>query len=323
MARRPARPAGGRVGRLRDRRQMAHVTGARGRPPPRPARGGLGRRGGRPVGAPPFRVVVGAKRHVTLDRALRLLGLGARRGRAVPADDQGRMEAAALAAALAGPRPDDRLRAGRRREHRRVRPARARSPMPPPPGRWLHVDGAFGLWAAASPALRHLVAGSSGPTRGRPMPTSGSTCRTTRASSSCAHAAAHRAAMGSRAAYLIQADPGERARPVDWMPEFSRRARGFAVYAALRSLGARGVAELVERDLLCRPRGWPTGSPEFPACEILNDVVLNQVLFASTTTRRTDDVSRGPGLRARLDERDLMERSEGDSRVGLELADRR
>ena len=109
-------------------------------------------------------------------------------------------------------RSDDRLRPGRQREHRRVRSARARSPtLTRAHGAWLHVDGAFGLWAAAVPALRAARrAASSWPTRGRPTRTSGSTSHTTRASSFVAHPAAHRAAMSMSAAYLVRGRTEER-----------------------------------------------------------------------------------------------------------------
>ena len=99
---------------------------------------------------------------------------------------------------------------------------------------------------------------------------------------------AHRAAMTVTAAYLIQDDSSVRDE-VDWVPEFSRRARGFAVYAALRSLGRSGVAELVDRACACARR-FADGLAELPGSELLNDVVLNQVVFRFESDERTDEV---------------------------------
>ena len=102
----------------------------------------------------------------------------------------------------------------------------------------------------------------------------------------CAHPAAHRAAMSVQAEYLVQ-DEGENRDQVDWTPEFSRRARGFAVYAALRSLGRAGVEELVER-CCAHARRVADELAALPGVEVLNEVVLNQVLFRleSDDTRR-------------------------------------
>ena len=112
--------------------------------------------------------------------------------------------------------------------------------------RWVHVDGAFGLWAAASPALAHLVAGAgdadSWATDGHKWLNVPYDCGVVAVRDRAAHAAA----MGMTASYLVRSGDGERSNS-DWVPEASRRARGFAVYAALRSLGRDGVAELVER----------------------------------------------------------------------------
>src|SRR5204862_4001702 len=106
----------------------------------------------------------------------------------------------------------------------------------------------------------------------------------------CKDGEAHRAAMTVSASYLIQ-DEGERKvrDQVDWVPEFSRRARGFAVYAALRSLGRSGVAELVERCCACAAR-FADGLGGVPGAELINEVVLNQVLFRFESDERTDAV---------------------------------
>src|SRR5204862_6106345 len=141
---------------------------------------------------------------------------------------------------------------------------------------WLHVDGAFGLWAAASGALKRHVRGVE---RADSCATDAHKWLNVPYDSGLvfvAHPAAHRAAMSLSAAYLLHAD-GEARDPMDWTPEASRRARGFAVYAALRSLGRRGLEELVDR--CCRlARVFADRLRREPAIEILNDVVLNQVL---------------------------------------------
>jgi glutamate/tyrosine decarboxylase-like PLP-dependent enzyme len=144
-------------------------------------------------------------------------------------------------------------------------------------GAWLHVDGAFGLWAAASPARRHLVEGiataDSWATDAHKWLNVPYDCGL----AFVAHPEAHRAAMAAAAEYLV-ADPSEARDQMDWTPEFSRRARGVMVYAALRSLGRSGVEELVER--CCRhAQRFAEDLAELPGCEILNEVVLNQVLL--------------------------------------------
>jgi glutamate/tyrosine decarboxylase-like PLP-dependent enzyme len=104
----------------------------------------------------------------------------------------------------------------------------------------------------------------------------------------CAHPESHRNAMTVQAAYLIQEDGEAPQRDqVDWVPEFSRRARGFAVYAALRSLGRTGVVELVERSC-AQARRFADRIVEIPGAHVLNEVVLNQVLFSLEDDERTD-----------------------------------
>jgi glutamate/tyrosine decarboxylase-like PLP-dependent enzyme len=107
-------------------------------------------------------------------------------------------------------------------------------------GAWLHVDGAFGLWAAASPARRHLVAGVERADSGAFDAHKWLNVPYDSGMAFCARPDAHRAAMSVTADYLVQGGPGEPREPMDWTPAFSRRARGFAVYAALRSLGRQG-----------------------------------------------------------------------------------
>jgi len=229
------------------------------------------------VGAPPVEVVVGAERHVTIDVALRYLGLGSGRVRVVPADDQGRMEAAALPevlAALKGPTivcaQAGNVNSG------------AFDPLPAmcvaghDHGAWVHVDGAFGLWAGASPALRHLVAGVE---QADSVATDAHKWLNVPYDSGLvfvAHPQAHLAAFAKVASYLTPAQGGER-DPDGFVPEASRRARGFPVWAALRSLGRSGVAELVER--CCgHARRFADALAAADGVEVLNEVVLNQVL---------------------------------------------
>jgi glutamate/tyrosine decarboxylase-like PLP-dependent enzyme len=229
------------------------------------------------IGAPPVEVVVGAERHVSIDVALRYLGLGSGRLRVVPADDQGRMLADALPEALAacqGPAivcaqagnvntgAFDPLPAICDAAHRQ----RA----------WVHVDGAFGLWAAASPALRHLVDGveraDSWATDAHKWLNVPYDCGL----AFVADPAAHLAAFAKVASYLLPGQDQERDADA-FTPEASRRARGFPVWAALRSLGRSGVAELVERN--CgHARRFADALGAAEGVEVLNEVILNQVL---------------------------------------------
>ena len=240
-------------------------------------------------GSPPIRVLVGEQRHVTVDRALRLLGLGT--PTRIAADDQGRMRADALAQALeegAGPTIvcaqvgdvntgsfDPLVQIAEACENARA---------------WLHVDGAFGIWAAVSPRFRHLVAGLE---RADSWTTDAHKWLQVPYDSGlvfCAHPESHRAAMTVTASYLIQDEGARRVRDaVDWVPEFSRRARGFAVYAALRSLGRSGLVELVERCCDAAAR-FAERIVEVEGAEVLNDVVLNQVLVRFDSDERTEEV---------------------------------
>ena len=150
---------------------------------------------------------------------------------------------------------------------------------------WLHVDGAFGLWAAATPSLRHLVAGhdraDSWATDAHKWLNVPYDCGI----ALCRHPGDHAAAMEYAAPYLDVSDVAR--DPMGYSPEFSRRARSAPVWAAIRELGRTGVAELVERTCL-HARTLATGLAELPGCEIVNDVVLNQVLlrFADDDTTR-------------------------------------
>jgi glutamate/tyrosine decarboxylase-like PLP-dependent enzyme len=238
------------------------------------------------TGAPPLRVVVGAKRHVTIDRALRLLGIGASSLVVVPADDQGRM--------LVGELPDlscgltivcgqaGEVNTGAFDDLEAIADAAEGT------GAWFHVDGAFGLWAAASPRLRHLVRGA------ERADSWASDCHKwlnvpyDSGIVFCAHPEPHREAMTATASYLVIQEDPRRRDAVNWTPEFSRRARGLAVYAALRSLGRNGVADLVDR--CCAHARLFAELLEASGAAILNDVVLNQVLVRFGRGERTREV---------------------------------
>ena len=228
-------------------------------------------------GAPDLPVVVSDESHVTIFAALQMLGMGRDRVTRIPTDDQGRMRSGALGAALRGLGRPALVTAQAGNVN-----TGAFDPLPPivdavrENGGWLHVDGAFGLWAAADPARRHLVDGvglaDSWTTDAHkwlnvPYDSGLSFVR---------DAAAHHAAMTLGAAYYVETDGVER-DSFNWVPESSRRARGFAVWAALRSLGRDGIAEMIGRtsDVAAQ---IAAGLAATDGVRVLNDVVLNQVL---------------------------------------------
>ncbi|MGC3862936.1 pyridoxal phosphate-dependent decarboxylase family protein [Micromonospora chersina] len=239
-------------------------------------------------GAPPIRVIVGEERHGTVDRSLRLLGLGVDVVEPVPAGPNGALEVGALRALLRAGSPGptivclqagnvntgacDELREACELVHRH--------------GGWAHVDGAFGLWAAASPARRHLVDGlelaDSWACDGHKwlnLPYDS-------AFAFCAQPDVHAAAMSYAAAYLVGS--GGAPAGADLTAESSRRARGFAVWAGLRELGRDGVAAVVDRCCaLARRFAEGLAAAGF---EVANDVVLNQVLVGFGDDARTDRV---------------------------------
>jgi glutamate/tyrosine decarboxylase-like PLP-dependent enzyme len=222
-------------------------------------------------------VVVGAERHVTIDIALRYLGLGSGRLRVVPADGQGRMDPAALPEVLAGCEGPTIVCAQAGNVNTGAfDPLAEIIPAAHDHGAWVHVDGAFGLWAAASPARRQLVAGveqadsvATDAHKWLNVPYDSGLVFVTRPE-------AHRAAFAKSAAYFVPGREGER-DPDAFTPEFSRRARGFPVWAALRSLGRSGVAAMVERSC-AHARRFAGALGAAPGVEVLNEVVLNQVL---------------------------------------------
>jgi glutamate/tyrosine decarboxylase-like PLP-dependent enzyme len=229
------------------------------------------------AGAPPVRVVAGEERHATVDRALRLLGFGTASLEPVAADRNGAIDPAdlerVLAAGAAGPTivclQAGNVNTGASDDLRRA------CDLAHAANAWVHVDGAFGLWAAASPAHRHLVDGlelaDSWGVDGHKwlnVPYDSGFAL-------CAHPAVHAAAVSYTAAYLTGQGAGP-AAAADLTLSSSRRARGFAVWAALRELGAGGVTEVVDRGCALARR-FAAGLAEGGA-EVVNDVVLNQVL---------------------------------------------
>jgi glutamate/tyrosine decarboxylase-like PLP-dependent enzyme len=229
-------------------------------------------------GAPRIRVLAGDERHVTIDRALRYLGIGTAQIEPLPVDGQGRMRPETVRAALeTGTDPAIVCAQAGNVNTGAFDPLEEIADAVEGTGAWLHVDGAFGLWAAASPRFRHLVAGSE---RADSWATDCHKWLNVPYDSGiafCAHPDSHRAAMSVRASYLERADADAGRDQMDWTPEFSRRARGFPIYAAIRSLGREGIAEMVERCCDHAARFGELLGAE-PEVEILNDVVLNQVL---------------------------------------------
>jgi len=229
--------------------------------------------------SPRLRVLAGRERHVTIDRALRFLGLGTDSLELIDVDGQGRMLPRRLSEALQGaPVPTIVCAQAGEVNTGAFDPIAEICQVAHSAGAWVHVDGAFGIWAAASARLRHLVAGL------EQADSWATDCHKwlnvpyDSGLAICAHPASHRAAMTAHAAYLIRAETEQPRDEVDWVPEFSRRARGFAVYAGLRSLGRAGVARMVEACSAHASR-MAARLAEDPEIEILNDVQLNQVLF--------------------------------------------
>ena len=241
-------------------------------------------------GAPPLRVVAGAERHATIDRATRLLGLGTETIEPVQAGPNGAIDVAdlrhVLISAPAGPTIVC-LQAGNVNTGA-CDDLRGAIDVAHANGAWVHVDGAFGLWAAASPTTQHLVAGLE---RADSWACDGHKWLNVPYDSGfvfCSRPDVHAAAVSYTAAYLVgQGATGPRA-PSDYALESSRRARGFTVWAALSELGRDGVAALVERCCALARRFAERLSDG--GAEIVNDVVLNQVLVRFDDDDHTDRV---------------------------------
>jgi glutamate/tyrosine decarboxylase-like PLP-dependent enzyme len=225
------------------------------------------------TGAPRVRVVVGTHRHGTIDRALRMLGLGAPTD-VVSFDEPLELgEEPTIVCAQAG-----EVSTGAFDPFPALADARDAAA-----NAWLHVDGAFGLWAAVPESLRHLVAGVE-----RADSWAIDAHKWLNVPYDCgiaftAHPESHSAAFSVRSPYLVFDSATREA--VDWNPEHSRRARGFPVYAAIRELGRSGIAELVER-CCAHARAFADGVAALGA-EVLHEVVLNQVLFRFSSDGET------------------------------------
>jgi glutamate/tyrosine decarboxylase-like PLP-dependent enzyme len=240
-------------------------------------------------GAPKVTIITSDESHYTIFMALRLLGFGAETAVRIPTDDQGRMRADELAMALknvSGPciicAQAGNVNTGGFDPIDEIAAIVSQHPSNP----WLHVDGAFGLWAAASPARAHLVSGID-----RADSVASDAHKWLNVPYDCglvftSHPEAHRSAMSLAAAYIVATDV-ER-DPHEFTPEESRRGRAVPVYAALRSLGRDGIGELIERNCRLAAR-MASNLSKHPGVRILNDVVLNQVLVRFEKTGSDPD----------------------------------
>jgi len=235
-------------------------------------------------GAPQITVIVGAEVHATVLKVLAMLGLGRERIVTVPADDQGRMMADKI--------PDFEgpailcLQAGNVNSGA-FDPAGDIIPAARKRGAWIHVDGAFGLWAHASAKLAPLIAGFEGADSWATDAHKWLNVPYDCGVAFVRHAEALHQAMSITGAYLML---GERRDAIDVTPDSSRRARGLDVWAALKSLGRTGLAEMIERN--CEQAKWIAGRLRENGVEILNDVVLNQVVAAFGDDAETEDTIR-------------------------------
>jgi glutamate/tyrosine decarboxylase-like PLP-dependent enzyme len=233
-------------------------------------------------GAPPLTVVVGDEVHASAQKALSLVGFGRDRVVRVPVDAQGRMRLEAF------PEVDDRtivcVQAGNVNSGA-FDPISKICERAHSNGAWVHVDGAFGMWAAAAPARAHLARGvedadswATDAHKWLNVPYDSGLVFTRNAN-------ALRSAMSAGGAYLAQ---DEDRVPYQYTPDFSRRARGIEVWAALRQLGRSGLADLIERT--CRYAGQFAEGLQAAGHRVLNDVVLNQVLVSFGSPERTREV---------------------------------
>ena len=223
-------------------------------------------------GGPRVRVVIGAEAHSTLRKALGILGLGRSAVHVVPVDEQGRLRADALPD-LDGPTIVC-IQAGNVNSGA-FDPAAEVCAAAHAAGAWVHVDGAFGLWAAACPSRAHLARGVADADSWATDAHKWLNVPYDSGLVFVRDAAALRGALSIAAPYLPQGAPRE---PGDFTPESSRRARAVEVWAALRSLGSRGLAELIERN--CRQAQRFAARLSAAGAAVLNDVVLNQVVVS-------------------------------------------
>lgn len=247
-------------------------------------------------GAPPIRILTSSQRHGSFERAVRLLGLGREQVVCLTSDANDRLEPAALQQALEADSSAPTIvllqagdiNIGAFDDFEGLIPIAKRS------GAWVHVDGAFGLWAASSPRYRDLVKGVEAADS---WATDGHKWLNVPFDSGYAFIAnpdAHRASMSHRAPYLTHQEDAR--DEMDWNPEWSRRARGFSTYAALRQLGRDGVAELIDRCCL-HAHELVMGIGKLEGAEVLWEPTINQglVRFLDQSPeqdhdRRTDDV---------------------------------
>lgn len=235
-------------------------------------------------GAPPIQVVVGAEVHASVLKALSMAGFGKKRVTIVDADGQGRMRADRL------PELSERaivcIQAGNVNTGA-FDPAEEICAKAKEQGAWVHVDGAFGLWARVSPKYAHLTGGvenaDSWATDAHKWPNGGYDCGVVLVK----NGDALRTAFGLTAAYL---EPGARREPMHHTPDSSRRARGVELWATLKSLGRTGLCELVERT--CSHAQRFAKGLQSAGFEVLNDVVINQVLVSFGAAEMTREVIR-------------------------------
>lgn len=252
-------------------------------------------------GAPPITVMIGDDAHTTVFSALKFLGLGQNRVKRVATDAAGRIDAAAFRASLAevdGPLIAI-LQAGQINTGG-FDPFAEIVPLVQAKGGWVHVDGAFGLWARAEPTRKDFTRGielaDSWATDGHKWLQTPYDC----GYAIVKHPEAHRRAMTIAASYLPPTQEGER-DPSHYVPELSRRARGFATYALIRHLGRDGIAAMVARHCRAAQLIAARMAAE-PGIAVLNDVILNQMLLSfGTQAEKTDDLTRRTIARLQAD----------------------
>ncbi|HSE24136.1 MAG TPA: aminotransferase class V-fold PLP-dependent enzyme [Pyrinomonadaceae bacterium] len=240
--------------------------------------------------APVIRILTSTERHGSFERAVRLIGLGSGQIKLLPADPEGRLIPEALQHELVAD-PDSPtivllqagdINIGAYDNFEQIIPIARKH------GAWVHVDGAFGLWAGANKKTRHLVKSIDGADS---WATDGH--KWLNVPFDCGFAfvkdtEAHRASMASRASYITHVNNAR--DQMDWNPEWSRRSRAFSVYAALRQLGRNGVANLVDR--CCQhARSIVVGIGKLPGAEMLWEPEINQglVRFIDPRSGATDD----------------------------------
>jgi glutamate/tyrosine decarboxylase-like PLP-dependent enzyme len=227
-------------------------------------------------GAPPIRILTGVTRHESLLRAARLVGIGTRAIEILPVDEASRLRMDALESALrASERPSIVCLQAGEMNTGAYDPFADACALAHRHGAWVHVDGAIGLWAAASPRLRHLMAGAE---RADSWATDGH--KWLNVTQDCGYVfvadpVAHRGAFAQETSFAHAVEATR--RQLEWGPEWSRRARAMPTYAVLRSLGRAGVAALIE-NCCDHARALVQGLNELPGVEVLAWPQINQAL---------------------------------------------